>query len=145
LDETKADKRDLEALRKFIQNSLQQSGGNIDFKGMDDLTEIMKRLDDLEHKVQTCMTLNDKKDITTSLEELWRAVKDVTNVKLPQLNADIAENSSGLKNVNEETKRLDTHKLDKRVFDEYVKFITDTLNTLKGVKTNDSSDDLKKI
>jgi len=121
LDDSKADKKELENFKKVIQNLLAQSGGNVDFKGIDDLAELMKRLDEIELKLHSFMTLNDKNELSESLEELKRVVKDITDSKLPIINSKIEENTAALKILSDETKRLELHKLDKQTFDDFVK------------------------
>jgi len=149
LDDTKADKRDLEALKKFIQSAISQQGSSMDFKGMDDLAELMKRLDDLEHALKLCLTQSDKKEITNNLEDLWKAVREISGVKLPQMNADIASNTTAVKEALEGVNRLEDKKLDKSKFDQLWKLFeglqkqVDGLNS--GPRGSDSSDEILKL
>ena len=54
MEEKKADKIDLEALKKFIQSSIGnlKSSDNSPFEGFDQLDEIVRRLDNFDLKLK---------------------------------------------------------------------------------------------
>jgi len=71
LEQNKADKRELESLKKFLQNSLQNiSGGDVDLKGLDDLDDLLKRIDEVDKKVSKCLTIDDKKELLGLYDQL---------------------------------------------------------------------------
>jgi len=141
LDEVKADKRELEALKKFLQSM--NTGSNMDFSGLDALDDLMKRIEELEKALKLCLKREDKvelmkeiADTNTNLEKTSSTLKEVDQ-RTAGCEADITW-------LKEQVAILFKVKLDKADFDankfkdleKKIKEIIERLNNLKDYRVD---------
>jgi len=74
LDDVKADKADLEALKKFVMTALNNNSGDVNMEGLDQLQDLIKRLSKLEELISNLVTKDQKMVIDNDLKELWKIV-----------------------------------------------------------------------
>lgn len=74
LDEIKADKADLEALKKFVMTALNNNSGDVNIEGLDQLQDLIKRLGKMEEDLNNKVTKDQKIVIDNDLKELWKIV-----------------------------------------------------------------------
>jgi hypothetical protein len=74
LDDVKADKADLEALKKFVMTALNNNSGDVNIEGLDQLQDLIKRLSKLEAEINNKVTKDQKIVIDNDLKELWKIV-----------------------------------------------------------------------
>lgn len=86
------------------------------------------------------MTLDEKKDIMTNLEEIWRIIREINNVKVPNILKICEENTNGINENKDGIRRLDNVKLDKMTFEEFMIQFKDMKN-----KFNALSDKIKAL
>lgn len=146
----KADKRDLDALKKFIQSALNKGDVEVDFKGLDALEDMIRRIEEIEKQLKNCLNLHDKLEIQRSLDDTNKSIKQINEVKLPDMNLIINSNATDLKLLKEQVIRLDEVKLDKGKFEEFMtlfrelkKKVDDILGRIGNLR--DFSEDIKKL
>jgi hypothetical protein len=74
LDDLKADKTDLDALKKFMMTALNSNTGEVNMEGLDQLQDLIKRLTKIEASITNFMTKDDKKVIENDLKEIWKVL-----------------------------------------------------------------------
>jgi len=74
LDDVKADKADLEALKKFVMTALNNNSGDVNIEGLDQLQDLIKRLSKMEAEINNKVTKDQKIVIDNDLKELWKIV-----------------------------------------------------------------------
>jgi len=74
LDDVKADKADLEALKKFVMTALNNNSGVNNIEGLDQLQDLIKRLSKMEAEINNKVTKDQKIVIDNDLKELWKIV-----------------------------------------------------------------------
>jgi len=74
LDDVKADKADLEALKKFVMTALNNNSGDVNIEGLDQLQDLIKRLSKMETELNNKVTKDQKIVIDNDLKELWKIV-----------------------------------------------------------------------
>jgi len=74
LDDVKADKADLEALKKFVMTALNNNSGDVNIEGLDQLQDLIKRLSKMEAELNNKVTKDQKIVIDNDLKELWKIV-----------------------------------------------------------------------
>jgi len=74
LDDVKADKADLEALKKFVMTALNNNSGDVHIEGLDQLQDLIKRLSKMEAELNNKVTKDQKIVIDNDLKELWKIV-----------------------------------------------------------------------
>lgn len=60
LDDVKADKADLEALKKFVMTALNNNSGDVNIEGLDQLQDLIKRLSKMEAELNNKVTKDQK-------------------------------------------------------------------------------------
>lgn len=70
----KADKTDLDALKKFMMTALNSNTGDVNMEGLDQLQDLIKRLTKIEASITNFITKEDKKVIENDLKEIWKVL-----------------------------------------------------------------------
>lgn len=82
LDEFKADKTELDALKRFVNSIINQGSGGTEFTGLEELEIINKRIKALELFNNNVMLLKEKEEINKHFEEVNNSIKDINEVKI---------------------------------------------------------------
>jgi len=135
LDEIKADKSELEALKKFVMSALNNgsSTGDVNMEGFDQLNDLIKRLTKIESAMTNFITKEDKRVLENDLKEVWKVLNYVRNDKIPKMDVTIETQSEDIEKLKQEIRRLDLTKMDKTKFDELLNMINDLKKKLKDL------------
>jgi len=135
LDEIKADKSELEALKKFVMSALNNgsSTGDVNMEGFDQLNDLIKRLTKIESAMTNFITKEDKRVLENDLKEVWKVLNYVRNDKIPKMDVTIETYAEDIEKLKQEIRRLDLTKMDKTKFDELLNMINDLKKKLKDL------------
>ena len=70
----KADKTDLDALKKFMMTALNSNTGDVNMEGLDQLQDLIKRLTKIVASITNFITKENKNVIENDLKEIWKVL-----------------------------------------------------------------------
>lgn len=144
LDDVKADKADLEALKKFMMTALNNNSGDVNMEGLDQLQDLIKRLGKVETAIQNLVTKEQKIVIDNDLKEIWKIVNYIRNDKIPKMDIVFETHAEDIEKLKQEIRRLDLNKMDKLKFDELMNLIRELQKKVKELSNSGPGKDYDK-